>query len=91
MIEQISKVAIRIGLILIAITTLSIVGNGINAILPWQYLEVFFAIIKSISNIFSFIWDINTLWLLVGLSFTIQVFIWLWKATSTIINFFNEK
>lgn len=91
MLDTTLKFAGRIGLILIIISGLTILGNTINNFLVWEYLIIFFSIIRNIGEIFSFIIDTDTLWKLVGYTIIIRIAILIFKVTANIANFFNEK
>jgi len=67
-------------------------GYAINTLVPFEYLTIFFGIIRRFGSVFDFIWDTTTLWLLVGLRLQIEVVYWLFRGTITLLTFFfNDK
>jgi len=81
----------NITVIVFVVGILEAIGLTINAIIPWNYLTTTFSVIRYFLNIFSFIWDTDTLILLIGISFSIQVSIWTYKAGLIVVNFFKNN
>jgi len=88
---MIIKILKQVGLLGLIIGALLILGTAINAIIPWSWLTNLFIIIRKTTIIFDFMWDMDTLFTLVAISLSIQVALWLYRATVVVVNFFNEK
>lgn len=80
----------NIGLFALVITGLSALGWGINALIPWQWLTYIFTIIRNLIDLLNFIWDIQTMWTLIGKVIAILILYWIFRATMTGIRFFRE-
>lgn len=91
--NEVVKILKNIALISIVILMLSGLGTLINNAIGigWDYLTDFFSIIKRTVNIIDFMWDTDTLWLLIGINLTIQIILVSYDATITIINRFSRK
>lgn len=84
------KSLIRLGMLIGLGGLLLSIGSQFNQYIPFEMLTIFFAIIRRTAELFSFIWDIDTLWLLVGYAFVIQVLKATLKAFMAILNFFKN-
>ena len=87
LISILKKIAI-FPIILVALTTL---GAAINAVVPWDYLTIFFGIIRRFVLVFDFTWDTITMLLLVGLAFSVEVSYWAFRALLLIAHLFIKK
>lgn len=70
----------------IVVGALMIVGFALNSLIPWQYLDYLFIIIRHFAFLFDFFWDTTTLFVLVGISFLIEVSIWGYRAVSALLH-----
>lgn len=81
----------NIGLFALVVSALGVLGWGLNAIIPWGWLTIIFAIAYKLLNLISFMWDIETLWQVLGYALNIMIIYWLFRATMTAIRFFQNK
>lgn len=74
-------------LIIMLVVVLALVGFGeiTNELIPWVWLVYFFGIIRNLSSLFDFFWDTDTLFVLVGISFYIEMTYWTIRAILAII------
>lgn len=89
MFAKILKVLIKQGLlswILVGVGLVAI-GNAINAIINWNWLTYFFVIFRSLISVIWFL-PLDTIFTLVGYSFTIFIAWWTFKATVLIADWF---
>lgn len=68
---------------------LYLLGNTINNLIKWEYLTMFFKVIKTSLLLFDFTLDITTLNMLLGLGLLALMAYWGFKATWAVINFFK--
>lgn len=86
---QLVKILTRAALISAIISMLYILGQGINALIPWSWLIYFFVIFRNLTSLIGFIIDLPTLYVLISLTLTIQIIFWTYKATIFVINWFR--
>lgn len=92
MLGELTKFSKQVLLWAVAITGLSILGNVFNGFtMFWYYVEIFFAVIRNVANLFAFMWDTQTLWTLVGFFYLTEISMWTWKTLNAVAKFFNEK
>lgn len=75
----------KILLISVLIGALTILGNVINKLIKWEYLTIFFKVIKQGFYLFDFVIDINQLLLALGSLFLLLIAYWGFKATNLVI------
>lgn len=91
MLEVLAKSAKQIVLVGIVLTALVVLGNVVATYVAWSWLTNFFIIVRKTVGLVDFMIDTDTLFTLIGYSFLIQIGVWAYRATTTVINFFNEK
>jgi len=62
------------------------IGQAVNKLIPWEYITIFFGMIRQWSSLIDFIFPTDTLWQIVGLIFSIYPFIWSIMAIKILIN-----
>ena len=90
MFEEFFKVLKSLALFSLAVLGLGILGAFLNSIIPWFWLVYFFVILRSTVSIFDFTWHIPTLLTLVGIALSVEIAIWSWRATMTIVKWFKS-
>lgn len=65
---------------------LYVIGQGVNALIPWANITIFFGMIRQWSSLIDFIFPTDTLWQIVGLIFSIYPFLWSIVAVKILIN-----
>lgn len=73
MISSLSKLLVNISLIVVYLGVLTGITNLLLPYLPFTYLTYTFLFIRRISMVLNFMIDLNTLWILVGWMFKIQI------------------
>jgi len=58
---------------------------AINTLIPWSWLTVFFALIRRLVMIFDPMIDTDTLWTVIGITLTIDISYWVFKAGVLVI------
>ena len=91
MLEVLAKSAKQIVLVGIVLTALVVLGNVVATYVAWSWLTNFFIIVRKTVGLVDFMIDTDTLFTIIGYSFLIQIGVWVYRATITIVNFFNEK
>lgn len=71
------------------LVALRILGAVVNTYIPWNWLTPFFIFLRQSSMLFDFIWDIPTMWIIVGITMVIEIAIWIFRATLLFINWFR--
>jgi len=64
------KIFVIVGIVIAA---LSVLGKYVNTLINWSYLTIFFSIIKHGLDALKFIWDMDTLWICLGISLNLGV------------------
>lgn len=72
------------------ITALIILGNAIANYLPWIWLTYFFVIIRHLANLFGFLYDLPTMWTLVGWSYILLGIYYVFNASIIIIKHISK-
>lgn len=62
------------------------IGQGVNNLIPWNNVTIFFGMIRQWSSLIDFIFPTDTLWQIVGIIFSIYPFIWSAMAIKVLIN-----
>lgn len=91
MLEVLAKSAKQIVLVGIVLTALVVLGNVVATYVAWSWLTNFFIIVRKTVGLVDFMIDTDTLFTIIGYSFLIQIGVWIYRATTTIVNFFNER
>jgi len=81
----------NIGIVGMMLTALSGIGIVINQLVPWGWLTKFFIILRYFGNLFDWGWDMTTTWTVVGITFSIQIALWAFKATVAAVNYFKNN
>jgi len=81
----------NIGLVGVVILILTALGTAINAIVPWAWLTDFFTLLRHLTDLIDFTWDTSTMWTIVGLSMTIFVAEWVFRAGITAVDYLRGK
>lgn len=66
----------KYAMIELTIVALLILGNVIDGLVNWSYLTIFFKILSVLINSMNFIWDTDTMLVLITAQFTILVSYW---------------
>jgi len=91
MLEELANIIKQIALLGAVASALILLGTGLNAIIPWGWLTAFFTIVRRLALLFDFWFDTTTLFTIVTLAMSLKISIWLYEATITVVNYFNEK
>jgi len=81
----------QIALVSVVLLILFGLGTTVNAIIPWIWLTHFFTILRSTMGMFDFIWDIDTLFTLVGLVFAVEIAYWAFRGSMTAVRYLRHK
>jgi hypothetical protein len=87
MINLLTKIAIS-GLVVAA---LGVLGYGIGELVIWDWLTSIFTIFRVLLDPLSFIFDTNTLIIIIGKMFSIMVVVWAFYGYLYIARLFNSK
>lgn len=79
------------GLIGATAAGLIILGNTLDRYINWDWLTHLFKIIRNAVELTDFIIDTDTLFLLIGYSFLIQVAVWGFKLTLYLVDYFRKN
>jgi len=90
-IDVIIKLLIRIGMLALAVTALSVFGSVINNFLPWSWLITFFALIRNLLYMMNWLVDIPTLLQIIGYVMLIEIAYWGYEGTMVVIKFFKHS
>jgi len=90
MFGQIIKIGKDIVLVGLVVGLLVVLGNTIAILLNWDWLTYFFVLIRNLLLMIDWVIPTDTLLTLVGISFTIQVALWAYKATWWLIRWFRN-
>lgn len=85
---KILKPTAFIGALLVA---LRILGGVINNLIPWTWLTSFFSIMRWGLGLLDFMWDTDTLIIVIGLVLAINVAYWAFKGVLAVINYFRTE
>lgn len=88
MFEVFTKVLVKLGLFTLILTVLYTLGAAMNALVPWGWLVSFFVILRQFLALLNWIIDIDTLVIIVGLSFTFQLSLWTYRLSVRVIQYF---
>jgi len=91
MFQSIINVFIKVGIFSGIITVLYVLGVAINNIFPWNYLTLFFTVIRQMLNLVSWLIDTDTLLLLVGLSFGVKIAFWSYTMAVRVLSHFRPN
>lgn len=87
MINILVKIAIS-GLVL---TALGILGNAISGLVIWSWLTMIFKIFRVLLDPLSFVFDTDTLIIIIGKMFSIMILVWGFYGYLYIMRLFNSK
>lgn len=83
--DEIINLSKKIALIGVVTAGLIVLGNVLADYLPWIWLTYFFVIIRHLAGLFSFLYDLQTLWTLVGWSYILLGAYWIFRGVLIII------
>lgn len=90
MIKELAKTIKQAILIGVIIGALIGFGNRMARNVVWVWLTKFFILIREILEMIDFIVDTDTLILLLGITLTIELAVWTFRAILYLVHFFKE-
>lgn len=90
MIGTIVKILKQIALISVIIGGLTVLGVGINALIPWNWLTILFALARRTVMIFDFMNDTDTLWIVLGRFFQIMILVYVYIGVKIAVKWFKN-
>lgn len=84
------KILRDVALVSVFITLLLALGNGLNYVIPWQWLTYMFSILKFFSSQISFMWDVTSMWTVVSMVLGLEIIFWSFTAGTTVIKWFKN-
>jgi len=81
----------QIGVAGLVVAGLLALGATLNAIIPWEWLTYFFALIRAVVRPLAFIWDFDSLFEVFGYVLSVLIGIWSFKAVLVVRNFFDNS
>lgn len=88
---SLTNVIIRSGIVILTISALTLLGNVINDFFFIQWLTTFFVLIRTLIKPLTFIWDFQTSFYLIGLSLSILISYFTFKAFLVIKNIMSPS
>lgn len=76
-------------LITVLIGALTVLSVAINTLIPWDYLTLFFVLFRTILIKISWFINIDTTFLIMLISFSINILLWSFRGVLTLLNYFN--
>lgn len=70
----------RIAMVILSVSALTLLGNIMNDFFFVAWLTNFFTLLRTIVRPLTFIWDFDTSWTLIGLSLSILISYFIFKA-----------
>jgi len=84
------KILRDVALVSVIITLLIAVGNGINYVIPWNWLTDLFSIMKFFNSQISFMWDTTSMWTIISMVLGLEIIFWAFTAGITVIKWFKN-
>ena len=81
----------QLALVLVMTVGLGYLTNALVIYDLQNFLTIFLGVVRSIVMPFNFFIDIDTLFKLFGYGLTFQIGVWIFRAYTTVIQFFNER
>ncbi len=84
------KILRDVALVSVFVTLLTILGNGINYVIPWHWLVDMFSILKFFTSQISFMWDTMSMWTIISIVLGLEIIFWAFTAGVTVIKWFKN-